>query len=376
MNYILPVVAGANSYVVRLGDSIVSSDESVRVARANCSSAVIVTNDTVGPLYAARLEASLIAAGLARVLVCVLPDGEAHKTHATLDQIYGFLLQHHCDRECILFALGGGVIGDITGFAAATYMRGIRYVQVPTTLLAMVDSSVGGKTAVNHPFGKNMIGAFHQPLEVWADVSTLATLPGRELTAGIAEIIKHACIRDAHYFAWLEDHIHEMLDRDPQIMIGAIKRSIEIKAEVVAQDELEQGLRAILNFGHTFGHAIEAGLGFGKWLHGEGVAAGMVAAATLSQQLGLLSAEQSRAIENLVSKAGLPTRMPLLANTRDESVNRYLDLMQHDKKASGGRVRYVVLDGLGSARISKVDDLQVSQVIAAMLAPLATENVD
>jgi 3-dehydroquinate synthase len=374
MSYILPVDAGTHSYVVRLGDSIVSIDESLRVVRTNCSSAVIVTNDTVGPLYAARLEAALTAAGLARVLVCELPDGEAYKTHATLDRIYGFLLQHHCDRECILFALGGGVIGDITGFAAATYMRGIRYVQVPTTLLAMVDSSVGGKTAVNHPLGKNMIGAFHQPLEVCADVSTLATLPGRELTAGIAEIIKHACIRDAHYFAWLEDHIHEMLDRDPQVIMQAIKRSIEIKAEVVAQDEREQGLRAILNFGHTFGHAIEAGLGFGVCLHGEAVAAGMVAAATLSQQLGLLSAEQSQAIESLIARAGLPTRLPLLASTRDESIKLYLDLMQHDKKSSGGSVRYVVLGGLGSARLSKVDDERVSQVIAAMLTPHAAVN--
>ena len=254
--------------------------------------ALIVTNSTVGPLYAAPLAAAL-QTRYAQVHNVVLPDGEEHKTWQTLNLVFDALLGHGCDRKTVLFALGGGVVGDITGFAAACYMRGVPFVQIPTTLLAQVDSSVGGKTAVNHPLGKNMVGAFYQPRKVVCDLDTLATLPQRELSAGLAEVIKYGPIADMAFFAWIEEHLDALLARDRAALTIAVRRSCEIKADVVNVDEREAGLREILNFGHTFGHAIEAGLGYGRWLHGEAVACGMVMAAQLSLRLGLVEASTS-----------------------------------------------------------------------------------
>ena len=305
----------------------------------------LVTNHTVAPLYLDRIARALDAAGVASVRV-VVPDGEAHKDWSTLNKVFDALLEHRCDRKTAIVALGGGVIGDLAGFAAATYQRGVPFVQVPTTLLAQVDSSVGGKTAINHPLGKNMIGAFHQPLAVLADMDTLATLPPAELRAGLAEVIKHGAIRDAAFFDWLESNIDALLRLDRGALAFAVKRSVEIKAAVVAVDERETGLRALLNFGHTFGHAIEAGLGFGAWLHGEAVAAGMVMAADLSARLGMLDRADADRLSRLVARAGLPVAGPALGPAR------YLDLMAIDKKAEAGRIRFILLDRLGAARIS------------------------
>src|SRR5207237_6855526 len=260
----------------------------------------------------------------------------------SLNTVFDALLAAGCDRKTILFALGGGVVGDIAGFAAACYMRGVPFVQIPTTLLAQVDSSVGGKTAINHPLGKNMIGAFHQPLLVLADMETLDTLPQRELRSGLAEVIKHGLIRDAAFFDWLEANLDRLLERDPQALGQAVVRSIAIKAEIVGRDERERGLRALLNFGHTFGHAIETGLGYGAWLHGEAVPAGMVRAADLSRQLGYLSEADSARIRSLFERAGLPTAV------RGISPARMRQLMRLDKKAKDGRVHFVLLDWLGA----------------------------
>ncbi|MGH8848681.1 MAG: 3-dehydroquinate synthase, partial [Polaromonas sp.] len=251
------------------------------------STALIVSNTTVAPLYAAQLTQAL-QSHYDKVLQVSLPDGEVHKDWPTLQLIFDALLENGCDRKTVLFALGGGVVGDMTGFAAASYMRGVPFVQVPTTLLAQVDSSVGGKTAINHPLGKNMIGAFYQPLLVVCDLDVLATLPSRELSAGLAEIIKYGPIADMAFLEWIEANLDALLAKEPAALAHAIRRSCEIKAWVVGQDEREAGLRAILNFGHTFGHAIESGLGYGEWLHGEGVGCGMVMAAHLSQRLGLV----------------------------------------------------------------------------------------
>ena len=305
-------------------------------------SALIVSNTTVAPLYADALEAAL-RPHFARVLRCVLPDGEAHKDWDTLNRVFDALLGAHCDRRTTLVALGGGVIGDMTGFAAACYMRGVPFVQVPTTLLAQVDSSVGGKTAINHPLGKNMIGAFYQPRLVVADVEALRTLPEREISAGLAEVIKHGAIADAGFFAWLERHVDDLRELDTDALTEAVQRCCEIKAAVVAQDETESGLRAVLNFGHTFGHAIEAGMGYGSWLHGEAVGAGMVVAAELSVRLGLLDAADARRLRDLVGRAGLQQRLPALP------LARYFELMQVDKKNEAGEIRYVLLDALGHA---------------------------
>ena len=304
----------------------------------------LVTNHTVAPLYLDRIARALDAAGVASVRV-VVPDGEAHKDWSTLNKVFDALLENRCDRKTAIVALGGGVIGDLAGFAAATYQRGVPFVQVPTTLLAQVDSSVGGKTAINHPLGKNMIGAFHQPLAVLADMDTLATLPPAELRAGLAEVIKHSAIRDAAFFDWLEANLDALLRLDRNALAYAVKRSVEIKAAVVAVDERETGLRALLNFGHTFGHAIEAGLGFGAWLHGEAVAAGMVMAADLSTRLGTLERGAADRLRRLLERAGLPVAGPALG------ADRYLDLMAIDKKAEAGRIRFILLDRLGAARI-------------------------
>lgn len=319
--------------------------------------ALVVSNATVAPLYAATL-AEALKARHAHIHQVVLPDGEAFKDWQTLNLIFDELLRQGCDRKTVLYALGGGVVGDITGFAAACYMRGVPFVQVPTTLLAQVDSSVGGKTAINHPLGKNMIGAFHQPLRVIADLDTLATLPRREVAAGLAEVIKYGPIADDAFFGWIERHADELVSLQPAALAHAVRRSCEIKADVVGQDERESGLRAILNFGHTFGHAIEAGLGFGKWLHGEAVGCGMVMAATLSMRLGLVDAGYVARLRALVERVDLPTKAPDLGRAR------WLELMRVDKKAEEGQVRYVVIEAPGRAAVRAVPDDVVAGVIA------------
>ncbi len=302
--------------------------------------AAIITNTVVAPLYLEPLKRALSAYD---PVVVILEDGEAQKALATIDTIVGTLLAARCDRETTLFALGGGVVGDITGFTAAVYQRGVPFVQVPTTLLAQVDSSVGGKTGVNHALGKNMIGSFYQPRAVVIDTTTLASLPDRELSAGLAEVIKYGAIGDALFLAWLEDHMEALRARDEDALRFAIETSCRSKARVVAADEREAGSRALLNFGHTFGHAIEAGVGYGRWLHGEAVAAGMVMAARLSQRLGLIPEADVRRLTRLIAAAGLPVRPPELAT------ERFLALMAVDKKAQGGLLRLVLLRALGEA---------------------------
>ncbi|MBK6004668.1 3-dehydroquinate synthase [Ramlibacter ginsenosidimutans] len=321
------------------------------------AAALIVTNTTVAPLYAARLRAAL-GTRYRSVHEVVLPDGEEHKDWTTLNRIFDALLAHGCDRKTVLFALGGGVVGDITGFAAASYMRGVPFVQVPTTLLAQVDSSVGGKTAINHPLGKNMIGAFYQPARVVCDLDTLRTLPDRELSAGLAEVIKYGPIADLAFLDWIEANIAALLRRDVDALAHAVRRSCEIKADVVGQDERESGLRAILNFGHTFGHAIEAGLGYGEWLHGEAVGCGMVMALQLSRRLGLIDEAFAQRVTDLIARAGLPTVGPALG------AERYLELMRVDKKAEAGEIRFVVLEGPGRAGVRGAPDALVRQVLA------------
>ena len=330
------------------------------------NAALIVTNTAVAPLYAAQLLSAL-QTHFKQVHTVVLPDGEEHKTWQTLHLIFDSLLGHACDRKTVLFALGGGVVGDMTGFAAASFMRGVPFVQVPTTLLAQVDSSVGGKTAINHPLGKNMIGAFYQPSLVVCDLKTLETLPKRELSAGLAEVIKYGPIIDMAFFEWIEANIDALLARQPVALAYAVKRSCEIKAWVVGQDERESGLRALLNFGHTFGHAIEAGMGYGKWLHGEAVACGMVMAARLSERLGLIDENLVQRLKDLIAAAGLPVMGPRLPPTRSGDVatnaDRYLALMRVDKKASAGEIRFVVIDRPGSASVRTAPDALVRQVI-------------
>ena len=340
----LNVALGSRSYPIHIGAGLLARAELI-VDKLPQKSAAIITNTTVAPLYLAALRGALEARGVAVVSI-VLPDGEEHKMWETLNRIFDALLEHRCERGTALIALGGGVIGDLAGFAAAVYRRGVPYLQVPTTLLAQVDSAVGGKTAINHPLGKNMIGAFHQPLAVISDTDTLATLPSRELAAGLAEIIKYGVIRDAPFFEWLEANLARLVRRDAEALVYAIERSCANKAEVVAQDELETGPRALLNLGHTFGHAIEAGTGYGTWLHGEAVAAGMLLAAKLSQRLGHLTAEDTRRLGALLKAAGLPLDPPPLG------VERYLELMGHDKKVTGGRIHFVLLKRIGEAYVS------------------------
>ncbi len=327
--------------------------------------AMIVTNTTVGPLYAHRLHKALVSQ-YEKVHAIELPDGEEFKTWQSLNLIFDALLLHGCDRNTTLFALGGGVVGDMTGFAAACYMRGVPFVQVPTTLLAQVDSSVGGKTAINHPLGKNMIGAFYQPIKVVCDLGTLKTLPQKELIAGLAEVIKYGPIADMEFLAWIEANLDAILARDPTALAYIVKRSCEIKAWVVGQDERESGLRAILNFGHTFGHAIEAGLGFGVWLHGEAVACGMVMAAQLSARLGLADAFFVNRLTHLIQKAGLPIKAPVLKQS--DNASRYLELMRLDKKAKAGDIQFVLIDKPGSAVVRNAPEAMVRHVIDACCA--------
>lgn len=344
------VALAERSYSIHIGATLAQQVDLIRGALA-APHVAVVTNTTVAPLYLQRLCAALSDVGV-QALPIVLPDGENFKNWQTLNLIFDALLENRCDRHTTLIALGGGVIGDMTGFAAASYMRGVPFIQVPTTLLAQVDSSVGGKTGINHPLGKNMVGAFYQPLLVLADIDSLGTLPDNELRAGIAEVIKHGAIRDAAFFVWLENNMDRLLARDVDALSHAILRSIEIKAEIVALDERESGPRALLNFGHTFGHAIEAGLGFGVWLHGEAVAAGMVMAADLSQRLGLIDAGVSERLRHLIAAAGLPVQGPRL------TPERYLELMSVDKKADAGKIRFVLLDALGSAHVRDNSDPQ------------------
>jgi 3-dehydroquinate synthase len=331
-------------------------------ALPDATSAMVVTNTTVWPLHGSALLHSL-QQRYPLVHVVQLPDGEEHKNWQTLNLIFDALLKNGCDRKTVLFALGGGVVGDMTGFAAACYMRGVPFVQVPTTLLAQVDSSVGGKTAINHPLGKNMIGAFYQPLLVVCDLSTLDTLPQRELSAGLAEVIKYGPIADMAFLEWLETSMDALLARDKDALAHAVRRSCEIKAWVVGQDEREAGLRAILNFGHTFGHAIEAGMGYGAWLHGEGVGVGMLMAAELSLRLGLVDAGFVDRVRTLVQRAGLPLRAPVL--DAEDNAGRYLALMRVDKKAEAGEIRFVVIDGPGRAAVRAAPDALVREVIDA-----------
>ena len=353
----VPIALGDRSYDIHIGSGLLADPASWSGLPASAD-ALIVTNTTVGPLYADALTAQL-AQRHRRVLQLVLPDGEQHKTAAVLELIYDKLLAEVCDRKTVLFALGGGVVGDITGFAAACYMRGVPYVQVPTTLLAQVDSSVGGKTAINHPLGKNMIGVFNQPLRVVADLDTLDTLPQRELVAGLAEVIKYGPIADAAFLDWIDLNLAALLARDKAVLAHAVQRCCEIKAGVVAQDERESNLRAILNFGHTFGHAIETGLGYGAWLHGEAVGCGMVMAADLSVRLGLIDAGYAQRLRSIIERAGLPVLGPRLG------VARYLELMRLDKKAQSGQSRYVVIETPGRAGLRNADDAVVAQVIEA-----------
>jgi 3-dehydroquinate synthase len=346
---------GARSYRILIGPALLDASASFDDLPPGHSCA-IVSNETVAPLYADRL-ADALRARYAKVERIVVADGEAHKDWPTLQRVFDALVAAGCDRGTTLFALGGGVVGDLAGFAAACYMRGIAFVQVPTTLLAQVDSSVGGKTAINHDQGKNLIGAFHQPALVVADVDTLATLPQRELVAGLAEVIKYGAVADDGFLGWIEAHLGALLARDQAALVHAVTTSCRIKAEVVAGDERESGRRAILNFGHTFAHAIETGTGHGTWLHGEAVGCGMAMAADLSARLGLVAPAHAERIARIARAAGLPSRAPALA------VARFLELMAMDKKAQGGQMRFVLLEGPGRAGVHAVAAAQVVATI-------------
>lgn len=331
------------SYPIYIGSGLLKQN-SLLAKHIVGSEVMVVTNETVAPLYLDTLLKSLKDYRCAKI---ILPDGEQHKTLAVLQQIFDDLLKVPFSRHCTVIALGGGVIGDMAGFAAACYQRGVAYIQVPTTLLAQVDSSVGGKTAVNHPLGKNMIGAFYQPRCVLADTDTLATLDQRQLRAGLAEVIKYGLIRDTEFLIWLEGYTGRLLAREPLALIHAIERSCRNKAEIVAADEQESGIRAILNLGHTFGHAIETGLGYGTWLHGEAVAAGMAMAADLSRRLGWLSAADVDRVLSLLEQAGLPRHPP-----QEIDKDRFLELMAVDKKVINGYLRLVLLKQLGQAIVT------------------------
>ena len=339
----LRVELGERAYPIHIGEGLLS-DAGLLAPHLEQPRVAVVTNTTVAPLYLQQLSAALRARGVA-VISIVLEDGERYKDWATLNRIYDALLEQRCDRKTTLIALGGGVVGDIAGFAAATYMRGIPFIQIPTTLLAQVDSSIGGKTGINHRLGKNMIGAFYQPRVVLADTAVLKTLPPRELSAGLAEVIKHGLIRDEAFVAWLEQNVDSLLACDAQALAHAVRRCCEIKAAVVAEDERETGVRALLNFGHTFGHAIESGLGYGNWLHGEAVAAGMAMAGDLSSRMGLIAQSDAQRIVALLERAGLPVAQPGIAPAR------LLELMAVDKKTEGGRLRFILLDRIGAASL-------------------------
>ena len=352
----LRVELGSRSYPIHIGAGLLSSANLYGPYLAG-GSAAIVTNEVVGPLYLTAVRKALQGASVVDIVV---PDGEQAKSWETLNRVFDALLAARCGRDTLIVALGGGVIGDLAGFAAAIYQRGVAFVQVPTTLLAQVDSSVGGKTAINHAAGKNMIGAFHQPRAVISDVATLDTLPERELRAGVAEVIKHGLALDARFFDWLEGNIDKLLKKDREALVHAVRRSCELKGRIVSEDEKESGARALLNFGHTFGHAIEAGTGYGTWLHGEAVAAGMVMAAELSSLMGHLKKTDVGRVRALLRRAGLPVTGPALAP------ERLIELMALDKKAAKGRTRFVVLEAIGRAALAAdVDDAQVRRAVVA-----------
>ncbi len=348
------------SYPIQVGTGLLADNPSL-LALARGRSVAVVSDATVDGLLGDRLE-SLLRPAAHQLLRITLEPGEGTKSWRSLDRIFDDLLAHRFDRGSLVVALGGGVVGDLAGFAAATYQRGVDFVQVPTTLLAQVDSSVGGKTAINHPRGKNMIGAFHQPRLVVADTGVLASLPARELAAGLAEVIKHGAIADATYLDRVADTMPRLLARDPEALADAVIDSIRIKADVVARDERESGARALLNFGHTFGHAIEAGEGYGQWLHGEAVGAGMVMAADLSVRLGYLAEADLERLRHVIALAGLPLRGP------DWPPGRYLEYMSIDKKASKGVPRFVVLRRIGAAAVEQVAPALVEAAIAANTA--------
>jgi len=337
----LTVELGDRSYPIHIGQGLLGRADLI-MPHLKRKQVAIVTNTTVAPMYLEELAGPLRAQGIS-VLPVVLPDGEQYKNSDTLNTIYDALLSSRCERSTTLIALGGGVVGDMTGYAAATYLRGVPFIQIPTTLLSQVDSSVGGKTGINHPLGKNMIGAFYQPQLVLADTDTLNTLPDRELSAGIAEVIKYGLIRDPDFFSWLETNMPLLRARNPQALAYAIYRSCENKATVVAADEKESGERALLNLGHTFGHAIENGMGYGVWLHGEGVAAGTMLAADLSRRIGWLSQADVERIGRSFKAGGLPTEAPALG------ADKYLDLMGLDKKVADGKIRLILLKAIGQA---------------------------
>ncbi|HQT34411.1 MAG: 3-dehydroquinate synthase [Thiobacillus sp.] len=355
----LTVDLGDRSYPIHIGAGLLNQAELILPHLAQ-KRVMVVTNTTVAPLYLARLTATLASGGVAATHV-ILPDGEAYKNWETLNLIFDALLTQRAERKTTLIALGGGVIGDMTGFAAASYQRGVPFIQIPTTLLSQVDSSVGGKTGINHPLGKNMIGAFYQPKLVLADTDTLKTLPARELSAGLAEVIKYGLIWDVEFLAWLEANMDKLRALDPAAITHAIHRSCEIKAQVVGQDEREGGIRAILNLGHTFGHAIETGMGYGNWLHGEAVAAGMVMAAQTSQRMGWISEADVARTRALIRAAGLPDVAP------DLGVDTYLEYMGHDKKVEGGKMRFVLLKKLGEAVIT--GDVPADVLTGVLTAP-------
>ena len=358
----IDVHAGSHSYPVEIGAGCLEeSDLWQQLARRQCA---VVTNHTVAAHYLDSITKRLSEHG--KTPICItLPDGESYKTWDSVSLIFDALLHAHADRDAVLIALGGGVIGDLTGFAAATYQRGIDFVQVPTTLLAQVDSSVGGKTGFNLPAAKNMIGAFHQPIAVLADVATLKTLPLRELKAGLAEVIKHAAIADRDLFGYLEENTSALLQGEAKALAFVVATSVHIKAGIVGQDERESGVRALLNFGHTFGHAIEAGLGFGTWLHGEAVAAGMVLAAQLSVFLEALKQDDARRLVQMIAAFGLPVEPPVF------STDRWLDLMASDKKVRSGERRLIVLDALGAARVVALTEAQLRNFFEARAGILA-----
>ena len=340
---VLNVDLGERSYPIHIAEGLLGNANLIRPFIAG-QQVMVISNETIAPLYLEILVESLT--GL-QVYSHILPDGEEYKNLDVLDGIFDALLRVPCDRQTTMIALGGGVVGDITGFAAACYQRGVPFIQIPTTLLAQVDSSVGGKTAVNHPRGKNMIGAFYQPRCVIADIATLYTLDDRQLSAGLAEVIKYGLIRDMDFFSWLENHMDRLRQRDPLLLEKAIRRSCENKAEIVAEDELEGGVRALLNLGHTFGHAIEAGMGYGNWLHGEAVATGMLMAADLSCRSGWISRDEVQRVGVLLEQAGLPVEPPA-----ELDIERYLQLMKVDKKVIDGRIRLVLLRAIGDAFVS------------------------
>jgi len=351
----LNVELGARRYPIHVGSGLLSHPE-LLVPHLSGTRVAIITNDVVAALY---LDPVRRAAAAYEPVAVILPDGERHKNLGSLDRIVDSMLSARCDRHTTIIALGGGVIGDLAGFAAASYQRGVPFVQIPTTLLAQVDSSVGGKTGVNHARGKNMIGAFYQPRAVIIDIDTLGTLPDKELRAGLAEVVKYGLIRDIEFFGWLETNLERLLQRDTAALSYAIERSCRHKAQVVAADETEAGERALLNFGHTFGHAIETGMGYGAWLHGEAVAAGMALAADLSSRLGYIDAADVARIEKLLTRAGLPTQLPAMLDAA-----RLLELMAVDKKVADGKRRLVVLRGMGRAIVT--DDVPAALLRATL----------